>query len=125
MKGLWEPSDVDPIGQNLFDGPFSWPVMVARRSAIDANIATMASYCARHGVEHAPHGKTTMAPTLFQAQLDAGAWGITVATAHQALVAHRFGVPRILLANEVLDPKVLRWAAALEGEFLYLSLIHI
>jgi D-serine deaminase-like pyridoxal phosphate-dependent protein len=84
---------------------------VARRRAIEANTATMAAYCARHGVEFAPHGKTTMSPTLFAAQLAAGAWGITVATANQALVARRFGVPRVLLANELLDPKVLRWAA--------------
>ena len=109
-------------GHDLFDGPFTWPVMVAKRSAIEANIATMAAYCASHGVEFAPHGKTTMAPTLFAAQLDAGAWGITVATANQALAARRFGVPRVLLANELLDPKALRWAAAEVGrgwEFLF------
>jgi D-serine deaminase-like pyridoxal phosphate-dependent protein len=52
-----------------------------------------------------------MAPTLFAAQLAAGAWGITVATANQALSARRFGVGRVVLANEVLDPRVLRWAA--------------
>src|SRR5690242_8497288 len=85
--------------------------MVASRSAIDANVATMAAYCARHDVDFAPHGKTSMAPTLFRAQLDAGAWGITVATANQALAARRFGVPRVVLANELLDPRVLRWAA--------------
>ena len=109
-------------GTDLFDGPFSWPVMVAKRSALEANIATMAAYCARHGVDLAPHGKTTMAPTLFAAQLAAGAWGITVATANQALVARRFGVPRVLLANEMLDPNALRWAAAEVGrgwEFLF------
>ena len=105
-------ADTAVIGAGLFDGPFTWPVMVARRSAIDANIATMAAYCARHGVEFAPHGKTTMSPTLFAAQLAAGAWGITVATANQALIARRFGVPRVLLANELLDERVLRWAAS-------------
>ena len=78
----------------------------------------MAAYCARHGVEFAPHGKTTMAPRLFAAQLAAGAWGITVATPHQALVARRFGVPRVLLANEVLDPRVLRWMATEPAEIL-------
>jgi len=124
VKGLWLPEagsgNGDPavdtdravVGHHLFDGPFTWPVMVARRSAIEANVATMAEYCSRHGVEFAPHGKTTMAPTLFAAQLGAGAWGITVATANQALAARRFGVPRVLLANEVFDEKVLRWAAA-------------
>jgi D-serine deaminase-like pyridoxal phosphate-dependent protein len=117
-KGLWLPggavsdADLAAAGHDLFDGPFTWPVMVAKRSAVEANIATMAAYCARHGVEFAPHGKTTMAPTLFAAQLAAGAWGITVATANQALAARRFGVPRVLLANQVLSPPVLRWAAA-------------
>src|SRR5258705_9304258 len=108
-KGLWLPTDAEVIGANLFDGPFTWPVMVAQRSAIEANIATMARYCAEHDVDFAPHGKTSMAPTLFAAQLAAGAWGITVATANQALAARRFGVPRVVLANEVLDPRVLRW----------------
>jgi D-serine deaminase-like pyridoxal phosphate-dependent protein len=95
----------------LFDGPFTWPVMVARRSAIEANIAEMARYCGTHDVDFAPHGKTTMAPSLFAAQLAAGAWAITVATPNQALAAFRFGVPRVLLANEVLDPRPLRWLA--------------
>jgi len=123
VKGAWVPEGaLAPGGQRLFDGPFTWPVMVAKRSAVDANIATMAAYCARHGVDFAPHGKTTMAPSLFAAQLAAGAWGITVATGNQALAARRFGVPRVLLANEVLDPKVLRWAAgevAQGWEFLF------
>jgi D-serine deaminase-like pyridoxal phosphate-dependent protein len=127
-KGLWLPDDdaradaeVTADRPSLFDGPFTWPVMVARRSAIEANIATVAAYCDRHGVAHAPHGKTTMAPSLFAAQLAAGAWAITVATANQAAVAHRFGAPRVLLASEVLDAKVLRWAAERVGrgwEFL-------
>jgi D-serine deaminase-like pyridoxal phosphate-dependent protein len=117
-KGLWLPDDAVPddafaaAGHGLFEGPFGWPVMVAKRSAMAANIATMAAYCARHGVEIAPHGKTTMAPTLFAAQLEAGAWGITVATPGQALAARHLGVPRVLLANELLDARALRWAAA-------------
>jgi D-serine deaminase-like pyridoxal phosphate-dependent protein len=124
-KGAWLPADAvdDAVfveaGHSLFDGPFTWPVMVARRSAIEANIATMAAYCERHGVDFAPHGKTTMAPTLFAAQRSAGAWAITVATPHQALVARRFGVDRVLLANEVLDPRVLRWIAAEPAEILF------
>ena len=110
-KGLWLPTGAEVVGQALFDGPVSWPVMVARQTALQANVAQMAEYCARHDVDFAPHGKTTMAPALFAAQLAAGAWGITVATPNQALAARRFGVPRVLLANEVLDHRVLRWAA--------------
>jgi len=115
-KGLWLPGAPVPsaefaaAGHDLFDGPFSWPVMVLRQSAVEANIAALAAYCARHGVGHAPHGKTTMAPRLLAAQLAAGAWGITAATAGQALACRRFGVPRVMLANELLDARALRWA---------------
>jgi D-serine deaminase-like pyridoxal phosphate-dependent protein len=116
-KGLWLPDTTMTAAQlgaatyDLFDGPFTWPVMVARLSAIEANVAQMARYCATHEVDFAPHGKTTMSPALFAAQLAAGAWGITVATPNQALAAYRFGVPRVLIANEVLDPRPLAWLA--------------
>jgi D-serine deaminase-like pyridoxal phosphate-dependent protein len=114
-KGLWLPDTTMSAAQvaheryDLFDGPFTWPVMVARLSAIEANVAQMARYCATHDVDFAPHGKTTMSPALFAAQLAAGAWAITVATPNQALAAYRFGVPRVVIANEVLDPKPLSW----------------
>lgn len=116
-KGLWLPETtttgtaLGATGPDLFDGPFTWPVMVARLRAIEANIAQMARYCATHDIDFAPHGKTTMSPRLFAAQLAAGAWAITVATPNQALAAYRFGVPRVLIANELLDPRPLRWLA--------------
>ncbi|MGI5418230.1 alanine racemase [Actinomadura luteofluorescens] len=114
-KGLWLPGppvlleEFAAARHPLFGGPFTWPVMVARRTALDRNIAALAAFCREHGLAFAPHGKTSMAPTLFQAQLDAGAWGITAATANQVLAYRTFGVPRILLANELLDPTALRW----------------
>ncbi|WP_203910367.1 alanine racemase [Rhizocola hellebori] len=120
-KGFWQPkrevSFVEFVqeGHNLFGGAFTWPIMVLRRSALDHNLATLAAFCREYGFEFAPHGKTTMSPTLWQMQLDAGAWGITLATVNQALVAAKFGVPRVLLANEVLDPGPLRWLATQEG----------
>ena len=98
-KGLWLPAPQDVIGSDLFDGPFSWPVMVMRRSAVAANIATMAGFCERHGVSLAPHGKTTMVRSIVEAQLAAGAWGITVATPNQALVLRKLGAGRILIAQ--------------------------
>ena len=68
-------------------------------------------FCDEHGVALAPHGKTTMAPQLFADQLAAGAWGMTAATVGQAQVMARFGVRRILIANEVLDRRAIRWLA--------------
>lgn len=109
-KGFWGSGDA--VGQHLFGGAFGWPLLVARSSAVDHNVATIAGYAERHHLRLAPHGKTTMSPALFAAQLAAGAWGITVATAHQALVCREFGVPRVLVANQILDPAALAWAAA-------------
>jgi D-serine deaminase-like pyridoxal phosphate-dependent protein len=112
-KGFWAPDEVvDPRGLGLFEGGFTWPLLVVRRAAVEANIATMAAYAARHGFDLAPHAKTTMAPGLLAAQTAAGAWGLTVATPNQALVLRRLGIERVLIANEVLDPVALRWLAA-------------
>ncbi|MBL7261241.1 alanine racemase [Paractinoplanes lichenicola] len=110
-KGFWLPEGKLDLPAGLFGGQFTWPLLVLRREAAEANIATMAAYCRRHGWEFSPHAKTTMAPGLLASQLAAGAWGLTVATANQALVLRRLGVPRVLIANQVLDPTTLRWLA--------------
>jgi D-serine deaminase-like pyridoxal phosphate-dependent protein len=114
-KGFWLPDgsltaeDLAANRPGLFDGGFTWPVMVLRQPVAHANIDTMAAYCARHDMDLAPHAKTTMAPALIRRQLEAGAWGMTAATANQALVLRRLGVSRVFIANQVLDPTVLRW----------------
>ncbi|MES2127455.1 MAG: alanine racemase [Pseudomonadota bacterium] len=89
-------------GWNILRGETSFPVAVLKTSALNHNLASMRSFCDRHGVLLAPHGKTTMSPQLFGAQLASGAWGITLATMSQVLVAHRFGVRRVLLANQLV-----------------------
>jgi D-serine deaminase-like pyridoxal phosphate-dependent protein len=86
------------------------PFAVLGRSALEHNVALMAEYCEEHGVSIAPHGKTTMAPQLWRRQLDAGAWGISAATAAQARVMRAAGVQRILIANPLTDAAAMRWA---------------
>jgi D-serine deaminase-like pyridoxal phosphate-dependent protein len=126
-KGFWQPDGAVPVeefvaaGHTLFDGSFTWPLLVVRQEAVRANIATMAAYCERHGFSFAPHAKTTMAPALLRAQLAAGAWALTVATASQAVVLRRLGVPRVVIANEVLDSTALRWLAGQSGWEVYLQ----
>jgi len=87
------------------------PFAVLRRSALEHNVSLMAAYCDEHGVSIAPHGKTTMAPQLWSRQLEAGAWGISAATAAQAAVMRAAGVPRILIANPLTDAAAIGWAA--------------
>jgi D-serine deaminase-like pyridoxal phosphate-dependent protein len=118
--------DVTTKGFPVVDGPIplaevgarGWsltdllpPALVLRETALAHNIALMAEYCATHGVELAPHGKTTMAPQLWRRQLDAGAWGISAATVAQARVMLAAGVPRVLIANEATDAPAVRWIA--------------
>ncbi len=85
------------------------PLAVLKETALTHNRRWMREFLAISGASLAPHGKTTMAPRLFQQQLDDGAWGITLATTQQVQVARRFGVPRILLANELVDEHSIDW----------------
>jgi len=87
--------DAPQRGLNLLRDEFPAPVAVIRESALRANIELMRQYTESAGVYLAPHGKTTMCPQLFDLQLDAGAWGITCATAAHLRVYRRFGVPRV------------------------------
>jgi D-serine dehydratase len=50
---------------------------------------------------------------LFGAQLANGAWGMTLATAAQVQVAYRFGVRRVLLANQLIATSDIRAMVAL------------
>ena len=75
------------------------------------SIDLMARYCADKEVDLAPHAKTTMSPQLVGRQLDAGAWGVSVANVHQARTLAAFGVNRLLIANEVIDGGGRRWVA--------------
>jgi D-serine dehydratase len=87
-------------GWNLLKGDLPLPAAVLRHDRLLANSAWMTRFCRANGLEIAPHGKTTMAPQLFALQLQAGAWAITAATVQQLAVCRRFGIPRVLLANQ-------------------------
>ncbi|MDZ4045862.1 MAG: alanine racemase [Rhodoglobus sp.] len=88
---------------------FATPLLTLDRSALEHNVALMAAWSAARGLQLAPHGKTTMAPQLWRQLIDAGAWGITLATGWQVQFARSVGMRRILLANELVDPSQLRW----------------
>ncbi|MFI6250556.1 amino acid deaminase [Streptomyces sp. NPDC051016] len=98
--------------RNLFSDGFATPVLALSAERLEHNLALMETYAARHGLAFAPHGKTSMAPQLFQRQVEHGAWGITLAVPHQVRVARAFGTRRVFLANELVDAPALRWIAA-------------
>ena len=96
------PEKGSPVtGPSLLDG-VSLPAAAILDSALTNNIAWMQRYADDHGARLAPHGKTTMTPALFRRQLDAGAWGITLATAVQCAAAFAHGATRLLMANQLV-----------------------
>ena len=97
---------------NVLNDDLPLPVAILHESAVANNERWMAEFCTNAKVSLAPHGKTTMCPQLFQRQLQSGAWAITLSTAHQVQVARDFGVSRILVANEIVDPRFLDFVMA-------------
>jgi D-serine deaminase-like pyridoxal phosphate-dependent protein len=109
-------SDAPAPGWSLLAEEVSLPAAVLSQERLTHNLRWMQSFAEAYGVKLAPHGKTTMAPQLFRRQVEAGAWGITVATAQQAQVALHHGIPRVLMANLLVGRRNLeRVAEALAG----------
>jgi D-serine deaminase-like pyridoxal phosphate-dependent protein len=105
----WNALGGQPLSSN---GDLLFPVLLLKERALQHNIDLMARYCRNKGVSLAPHAKTPMSPQIVQRQLEAGAWGITAATLQQVRVFRAFGVPRIILANQLLEKTALEWVAA-------------
>lgn len=91
----------------------STPFATVDAGRMEHNVAVMDEVLRDTGAVLAPHGKTTMSPSLWRRQLDAGAWAITVATPAQARVAAAHGVPRIMQAGAVVVPADIRSLGAL------------
>jgi D-serine dehydratase len=98
---------------NLLAEDLPFPQLILRRSHLDHNKAVFADYLSAHGLSLAPHGKTTMAPQLFAEQLEAGAWAITAANVAQVQVMRHYGVPRVVLANQLVGRAHMETVAAL------------
>ena len=108
-------ADVGRLGWCLLDEDLPFPTAVVRTSALRNNLEWMQRYAAEQGVLLAPHGKTTMAPQLFDLQLQHGAWGITVATVHQLQICRGAGVRRIFMANQLIGQRDIEYVC---GELL-------
>jgi len=106
-------SDIAGLGWNLLREDISLPAAILYDDKLQHNLQWMKAFASAYGVKLAPHGKTTMAPKLFHRQLEAGAWGITLATATQVRVAHEHGVRRVLMANELVGRENVTIVAAL------------
>jgi D-serine dehydratase len=119
------PPDAPAPGWSLLAEELSLPAAILSEERLTHNVRWMQSFADAYGVKLAPHGKTTMAPKLFRRQVEAGAWGITVATAQQAQVAFHHGIPRVLMANQLVGRRNLERVAETlgDGPFEFLCLV--
>ena len=116
IGGMEQPATSEEIVRlkwNLLREDLSLPAAVLYRDRMEHNLSWMQRFIDAYGVRLSPHGKTTMAPRLFQMQLNGGAWGITLATAHQVVVARTHGVKRVLMANELVGRQNMQMIAEL------------
>lgn len=113
--GTADPRPLSAIGKagwNVLRGDVPFPCAVLKTSALEANRAWMSRFIEGSGCVLAPHGKTTMCPQIFAMQLDDGAWGITAATVEQLQVYRRFGVSRVLMANQLVGRAAIAFVVA-------------
>lgn len=121
-----EPGAIARLGWNLLREDLSLPTAVLYEDHLRHNLAWMRQFIGSYRMKLAPHGKTTMAPRLFAMQLATGAWGITLATAHQTVVAYRHGVRRVLMANQLVGKQNMAMIARLlenDPEFEFYCLV--
>ncbi|MFV0252692.1 MAG: amino acid deaminase [Beutenbergiaceae bacterium] len=95
-------SQLGAAGLRLAD--LETPVMTIDPRRVGHNERRMLDWARSHRVLLAPHGKTTMAPALWDSVLAAGAHAITFATPWQVRAGLAAGVPRVMLANNLVDP---------------------
>jgi len=102
-------SKISEQNWNVLREDLPFPLMVLKQSALKHNMQVMDNFLQQQHLSIAPHGKTHMSPQLAALQLSGGAWAITAATVNQVQVFRKFGVPRILLANQLVGRQNIRY----------------
>ena len=112
LGGSYDPAALGDLGWVVSRGDTATPVATLSRPALRDNAEAMRVWCERHGVEIAPHAKTTMSSEIIDLQIEFGAWGMTAALPRQVAVMWSLGIERVILANEVSDPAAIAWLAS-------------
>lgn len=125
MTRPMSPKEISSLGWNLLREDLSLPTAVLYEEKLRHNLEWMQEFAGKYGANLAPHGKTTMAPKLFAMQMQAGAWGITLATAQQVRIAYEHGVRRVLMANQLVGRQNMETIATLllDRDFDYYCLV--
>ncbi len=122
-KGIGNVADLKTGPWNLLAEDISLPAAVLYQSRLENNLLWMQRFSDINGVGLAPHGKTTMTPDFFRQQINAGAWGITLATAVQVAAAAKQGIGKILMANQLVGKRNMAIIAGLPQETEFYCLV--
>jgi D-serine deaminase-like pyridoxal phosphate-dependent protein len=95
-----------PLGSTKTD--LDTPALCLDLDLMEANIRAVAETCRRHGVGWRPHSKGHKVGAIAQAEIAAGAIGVTCAKLAEAEVMAAGGVRDILIANLVVGPHKVR-----------------
>lgn len=88
---------------NILQENVSLPAATLSESAINHNQLWMEKFAENFKFLLAPHGKTTMLPSLFHLQIVSPySYGITLATVAQVTSAFKNGIKRVLMANQLV-----------------------
>jgi len=100
--------DIARQGWNMLRDDMSFPITVLKAEALAHNARWMQDFADEQNVWLYPHGKTTMAPQLFDLQLRHGCRGITAANTTHAEIYVENGIRSVFLANQVTGKQAMR-----------------
>ena len=115
VKGIPGGTEAFPLSRiaarrwNVLRDELPFPLLVLKHSALLHNIEVMNVFLKENELSLAPHAKTHMSPQLADLQLQSGAWAITAGNVSQVQVFRKFGVERIILANQLVGRQSIRF----------------
>lgn len=89
-----------PAEIGMAEAEIATPALLVDLDAFEANVAAMQARAAARGLRLRPHAKTHKSADIARAQIAAGAVGVCVQKASEALALARAGIGDILVANE-------------------------
>lgn len=111
-----------PLPLPIDDPRLDTPAVLVDLDVVEQNLGRTAAYAARNGVTLRPHIKTHKSAAVARRQLAAGATGVCVATASEALVMAEAGIDDITIAYPLTGrPKLDRVERALQAASICLT----
>ena len=97
--------NADLVGVPEGRGKLQTPALVIDLDVLERNIAHMAEFAAKRGIQLRPHAKTHKSAEIARRQIEAGALGVCVAKLGEAEALADAGVENLLITSPVVTDK--------------------